>query len=446
MGGSLITVLMAISILLLLLAACLAFRLLLVNRSSGWLLLGGALLVVSPLAMLLSAELDDQFRALALLALSAVLSGGMLHTYRLIRQIEEKGQALAESEKMYRTLVETMNESVVTVDREGRISYANSKAVELLGAGKGDIVGTPISRYCAERCSREFLLGVRRPEKSPLSLETRIVDAGGRIREVLVSISPLINERGEVTGSIATMSDITRLKRTEEKLRDYAKKLKRSNELKDLFIDILHHDLLNYASIIRGHAEVALNTGMDREEVGIVKRNVERIIEVIESATKFSKLADMRRVSVVRLDLAEVIGDVLEELQPVFREAGMRVESSISRGMEVVANPIVREIFWNFLSNAAKYAREGKRVKVYAEEMRNCWVVKVADFGPGVPEEQKGRIFNRFSRMSKEGVKGSGLGLAIAKRIAELHGGRVGVEDNPGGGSIFWVELPKGCG
>lgn len=81
---------------------------------------------------------------------------------------------------------------------------------------------------------------------------------------------------------------------------------------------------------------------------------------------------------------------------------------------------------------------------IYAEDAGDCWKISFADFGPGVPEEQKVTIFDRFSRGSKGGVKGAGLGLAIAKRVAELHRGEMGVADNKPKGSIFWVKLPKG--
>lgn len=75
---------------------------------------------------------------------------------------------------------------------------------------------------------------------------------------------------------------------------------------------------------------------------------------------------------------------------------------------------------------------------------RENWKVAVTDFGEGVLDEHKTMLFDRFQRVNKIAVKGSGLGLAIVKRIVELHGGEVGVEDNPDGvGSVFWVTVEK---
>jgi signal transduction histidine kinase len=74
---------------------------------------------------------------------------------------------------------------------------------------------------------------------------------------------------------------------------------------------------------------------------------------------------------------------------------------------------------------------------------RDCWLVQVRDFGKGIPDRDKPLIFTRFTRLKKEGVEGSGLGLAIVKRLVDLHKGSIWVEDNPAGGSIFCVRLPK---
>jgi len=72
------------------------------------------------------------------------------------------------------------------------------------------------------------------------------------------------------------------------------------------------------------------------------------------------------------------------------------------------------------------------------------WKVTVTDFGPGIADEDKPKLFERFKRVDKSGVKGTGLGLAIAKKITELHGGHIGVEDNPAAkGSVFWVTVKK---
>jgi PAS domain S-box-containing protein len=441
---------LCLSILLQFTAAYLAFKLVGATKSKGWLILSLAFVSIGleRLSALLTlyrvgGGASIGMGAVPVFLISVLITAGMLYISGYFKnRVEVSGPAA--SEERYRTLVETMNESVVTLDRDGWITYANSKAAELLGAEVEEIVGTHIENYCGEECSRQFMRGIRNPQNVPIMIETGLFDVNGNKKDVLVSISPILDRKGDVTGTIATFSDITMLKKTEEKLMDYAEKLRQNSELKDLFIDILHHDLLNYASIIKGYTELAKNDEISPEVIKIINKNAERIIEVIENATKFSKLASTDKIKRDKMNLADVIKDVIDELRPALSEAGMKVENRIDAELPVRANPVVNEIFWNFLNNAIKYAKDGGKVVVYVEDEGDCWKVNFADFGPGIPDELKAVIFDRFSRASKSGVKGSGLGLAIAKRVAELHSGEVGVADNPQGGSIFWVKLPKG--
>jgi signal transduction histidine kinase len=107
-------------------------------------------------------------------------------------------------------------------------------------------------------------------------------------------------------------------------------------------------------------------------------------------------------------------------------------------------NPIVEEIFANYISNAIKYSPENTEIIIDVIDKNYTWMVTVTDSGEGIPDDAKPLVFDRFKRVNKSGVKGTGLGLAIVKKIAELLGGSVGVEDNPDGeGSMFWVKLKK---
>ena len=111
--------------------------------------------------------------------------------------------------------------------------------------------------------------------------------------------------------------------------------------------------------------------------------------------------------------------------------------------MPTRANKIIEDVFANLISNAIKYASQGKRVVVDGKERHDLWTIRVVDFGAGIKDADKKLVFERFQRRNKMGVKGSGLGLAIARKIVELHKGRIWVEDNPEGGAVFIVEIPK---
>lgn len=121
----------------------------------------------------------------------------------------------------------------------------------------------------------------------------------------------------------------------------------------------------------------------------------------------------------------------------------MKLQNKAVKSMPMKANPMVREIILNFLTNALKYAPDGKVVTIESVEKDGNYVIKTEDRGEGIPDMYKKTIFNRFNRLDRAGVKGFGLGLNIVSKLAEAHGGSVWVEDNPGGGAVFIVRLPK---
>jgi signal transduction histidine kinase len=133
-------------------------------------------------------------------------------------------------------------------------------------------------------------------------------------------------------------------------------------------------------------------------------------------------------------------------LGPLLEERGIRLESSRCAGVPpVLADATrLRQVLINFLSNAAKYNRPGGGVIVSCERRDPSLRIAVQDEGPGIPPEKRARLFQPFERLGLEAsaVEGTGIGLALCKRLAELMGGRVGVQSAPVQGSIFWIELP----
>ncbi|WP_456473823.1 sensor histidine kinase [Candidatus Pyrohabitans sp.] len=236
------------------------------------------------------------------------------------------------------------------------------------------------------------------------------------------------------------------LQDTVKKLEKLNLELKEANNLKDLFTDIMRHDLLNPIGTARSFVELLLEDEDDPEkttELQAIKRSLDKAIDLIESASKLSKLESSKSLELEDMDLRKVIEEAVERFTPLASEAGMKIENRIAHSMPVRANSIIEEVFANLISNAIKYAPEGRRIVLTGEERDSFWRIRVIDFGEGVKDENKQAIFERFIRKEKRGVKGSGMGLAIARRIVELHNGRIWVEDNPEGGAVFIVEIPK---
>ena len=236
------------------------------------------------------------------------------------------------------------------------------------------------------------------------------------------------------------------LRDSEAELRRYSRELEGSNKLKDLFTDIMRHDLLNPVGVIRNYAELMLEEEEDeakREDLMVILRNSEKLIAMIKKASTYARLERVEELEFFETDLGSVFRGVIEDYGLELREKRMKVDFRVKGERWAVVSPTIEDVFSNLLSNAIKYSPEDSRIVVDILDEGEAWKIMVMDQGEGIPDGMKEEIFERFKRGEKTSVKGTGLGLAIVKRIVELHGGRVWVEDNPEGGSIFYVVIPK---
>ena len=278
--------------------------------------------------------------------------------------------------------------------------------------------------------------------------EYRIIARNGAIHWIEDRMAIERNRDGQITHYQGIIIDITERKYIEEAIKKYNMELEESNRIKELFTDIMHHDLLNPLNVAHGYVELFLEDETNHQKksyLETIKRNLVKGMELIENASKFSKLESMDHIEFEDLDLKMVIREVIENITPLALRAGMSIENNLKGRMPARANKIIEDIFINLISNAIKYAPEGKRIVVDGKDHGNFWIIRVVDFGPGIKDADKKSIFERFQsqREEKKGVKGSGLGLAIAGKIVNLHKGRIWVEDNPEGGALFAVEIPK---
>jgi anti-sigma regulatory factor (Ser/Thr protein kinase) len=146
------------------------------------------------------------------------------------------------------------------------------------------------------------------------------------------------------------------------------------------------------------------------------------------------------------LDLVGLVRRSCDLLAPAAEEAKVTID--IAAAVDEAPCPVdaeaVERIVLNLVANAVKYSFEGGLIEVAVRDAEGLWRVEVADAGPGVPDNLKERVFEPFVRQEtlKPNVPSTGLGLAIVHSLVHQHDGQVGVEDRPGGGSLFWFELP----
>ncbi|MFP4655753.1 MAG: sensor histidine kinase [Methanohalobium sp.] len=254
-------------------------------------------------------------------------------------------------------------------------------------------------------------------------------------------------------GTLLPLSYFTIYKQANNIIKSYeitANELEKSNKFKDTFTDIIRHDLLNPAGVISGYLKILLNKEQDENKRYLLKKvqssNI-KIIELLENSSEFAKLENIENLEFEDKDIVKIIKKGVYDFQFQLSNKNLETRILINKEHLCKINPIIEQAFANLLSNAIKYSPEDSFIKVYIKDNGNYWKINVADFGDGVPDEDKSYLFDRFTRKDKKGIKGSGFGLAIAKMIVELHGGDIGVENNPEGkGSVFWFTLEKGDG
>jgi signal transduction histidine kinase len=222
--------------------------------------------------------------------------------------------------------------------------------------------------------------------------------------------------------------------------------LARAREHLWLFAGQVGHDLRTPLTAILANAEMlaAEPSVADDEELGWmvegITRAANRMNKMIEEMLAYARQGGVPSVGVTDLD--GVVRQALEDLAPVIAEADAEVR--VDPLPTLRADPgQMYSVVRNLLSNAVKFARPGTppRVRVRTEQLEGRWRVHVDDNGIGVDPDRREAMFVLFARADKR-VDGRGIGLATVRKLVEAHGGRVGMDEAPGGGTSVWFELP----
>ena len=217
---------------------------------------------------------------------------------------------------------------------------------------------------------------------------------------------------------------------------DDKEKLRESKELQELMLHIVSHDLKTPLAVINGYADL-MREEMNPQYVNEIKDVVSNAVEIIDKAKLFSRL-DMGKIEekVDEIELKKIVLEVVALIKKKHPRARIQVRG---RNVEIIGYSIlIRESFQNLLDNAFKYGASNVVVRI--SKKNKAAVIRIADDGVGISDENKKRIFEPFVHYS---VGGTGLGLSIVQRIVTLHDGKIWIENNEPRGSIFVIELPS---
>lgn len=240
--------------------------------------------------------------------------------------------------------------------------------------------------------------------------------------------------------------------RTRE-LQEANQRLRDLDNIKDLFIASMSHELRSPLTAVIGFTGLLLNgsSGPVTEEqvkhLELVKQNSEHVLALINDIIDVSKIgAGNMNIAIEAFDAVAFLGEIADSFRPEFNEQDLPLDIDCSTNPTIASDRRrVRQIIVNLVSNSLKYSNGG-RVVLKATCGEDAVTVSVLDSGPGIAPEDHEKIFQPFSRLKVRGgarKPGTGLGLFVSQKIAGLLGGRISVASAPGKGSIFTLILPR---
>ena len=233
-------------------------------------------------------------------------------------------------------------------------------------------------------------------------------------------------------------------------INDMSLKVKQSETTQSEFISSVSHELRTPLTAINGWAET-IQSGEIRtpnefhKGMEIIISEARRLTNMVEELLEFSRMQDGRfTLSVERLDLKSELEDAVYTYQEFFRKEGITLEYQECKDEMVLISgdpERLRQVFCNLLDNAAKHGGSGKRIDVSLDRDSTDAVLRIRDYGPGIPPEELPQVKMKFYKGSSK-ARGSGIGLAVCEEIVQRHEGILDVDNAPGGGCLVTVRLP----
>jgi len=357
----------------------------------------------------------------------------------LDRSVQEVGRRLADQARdraRMEAILAGMVEGVIVVDPDGRLQLVNDAARRMLTI-EAPSLGRPYVETIRLPAIVELVAAALRG-RSPVPLELSPPRDPSRTIIARAAAAQGSKESSPAHGVVVVLHDITDLRRADTIRRD--------------FVANVSHELRTPLTAIRGYVEALTDDGADADErrrfLDIIARHTSRMERLVRDLLRLARLdANQETLDRVACDVRAIVESVVADLAPDARQRQQRIDVSVGRGAESVRAdpPKLHDVLRNLVANAITYAPENTTIAVAAVRVDGSIEMSVSDEGPGIPDADLPRVFERFYRVDKSRARdpgGTGLGLAIVKHLIELHGGTVRVENRSAGGARFVVTLP----
>ena len=237
-----------------------------------------------------------------------------------------------------------------------------------------------------------------------------------------------------------------------DNINDMSVKISQAEKIQQEFISSVSHELRTPLTAISGWAETlsadpAGEAEQTRRGLGIILKESRRLTTMVEELLEFTKMQDGRfTLRIESVDLLSELEDAIYTYRELFRQEGIEV---CYTAPEEYIPPLaadserMKQVFCNVLDNAAKHGGAGRRIDVSAAKEEDCMVIRVRDYGPGIPPEELPFVKQKFYKGSSK-ARGSGIGLAVCDEIVERHNGTFEIANADTGGAVVTISLPLG--
>jgi len=349
-------------------------------------------------------------------------------------------QLLEKEKKNTQAILYSINDAVIVADAKDRVILANSAAEDLFGFTMEQANLCPISDIIENQRFVETMIRTRQGKLRHVKHEFALDD--DLEQRTFDAITSCVNdERGEITGVVVILHDITREKEI--------------SKMKNDFVSHVSHELKTPLASINAYAEMLVDGEAEdqktvKEFCNIIQNQAQRLNRLIEEILNISRIeSGLVKIKKETLSVALQIKDAVGMIESYAQEKNITVDTQamIIFDQVVADKDMIAQVIINFLSNAVKYTKEGGTISVQSQvnEVDEMVRVTVTDTGVGIPPEDVEHVFDKFYRVeaNKKYAKGTGLGLNLVQQIIEkVHDGQVFVTSTVGKGSTFGFELP----
>lgn len=340
---------------------------------------------------------------------------------------------LSNEKNKLETILSHMADGVLAFNRQGVLIHANPATYEILGTEEIDHRFDYIFPAIGVKASFDTLL-----EHETFNVKRILIEHQNKY--INIHFAPYQNIQNEAEGMVVVLQDVTK----QQKL----------DQMRKEFVANVSHELRTPLTTVKGYAETLADGAVDDKEVAAAFLNViiseaDRMTDLVKDLLELSRLDNKQ----VKLDITTV------DLAQIIRQAASAYDlAEIKNGQEISVNchqkvilmeadsARVKQVLHNIISNAIKYNMEKGQIEISTSNHGDYIELKVTDSGVGIPEEDMGRIFERFYRVDKARsgeMRGTGLGLSITKEIMELHGGEIWISSKLGHGTTVAMYFPK---